>query len=99
MTSGFLYNSGQLFRTISLGDPRHQSDKTAIRVLFSDTNSTLVLTHALANRLLVLLAQRLYDDGTMTPAAAKSVVHLTNVVLMDAAEYAEVVAMHSGEDY
>ena len=99
MTSGVLYNPGQLFRTISLGDPRYQSDKTAIRVLFSDTNSTLVLTHALANELLVLLTQRLYDDGAMTRDTADRVNHLTNVVLMDPSEYAEIVAMHSGEDY
>lgn len=99
MTSGFLYQPGQLFRTITLGDPQHQTDKSSIRILLDNSTTTLVLTPELANTLMVLLAQRLYDDGAMDMAAADKVSYLSTAALMDRAEYAEIVAMSNGEDF
>lgn len=97
--SGYFSTSGHLIHEITIGTTDFQSDKTRIRVQFSGNDTVASLTPALANQLLALLAQRLYDDGTMTRDTADQVNHLTNVVLMDQAEYAEIVAMHSGEDY
>lgn len=97
--SGYFSTLGHLIEEITIGSTEFQSDKTRIRIQFKGNDTVASLTPALANQLLVLLAQRLYDDGAMTRDTADQVNHLTNVVLMDAAEYAEVIAMHSGEDY
>lgn len=94
----FIHHFGGLINTIKLLPNQHQLVPTTIRLDLND-HYMLVLTPEDANTMLIALAQRLYDDGTMTRAAAESINHLSNVVLMDAAEYAEAVAMHSGEDY
>ena len=59
----------------------------------------IFMTDGEANTLALRLIQHLYDTGTMTRAAAETIGHLTSVVLMDAAEYAEIVAMSNGEDF
>lgn len=94
----YVHHFGGLIANVQILPNTHQINPTTIRF---DLNNhyMLVLTPEDANTMLIALAQRLYDDATMTRAAAESVNHLTNVVLMDAAEYAEVIAMHSGEDY
>lgn len=97
--SGYFSTLGHFIEEITIGPTEFQFDKTSIRIQFKGDTTVASLTPALANQLLVLLAQRLYDDGTMTRDTADHVNHLTNVVLMDQAEYAEIIAMHSGEDY
>lgn len=94
----YIHVFGGRIDTIKLLSTKHQTDPTTIRVDLND-NYMLCLKPDTANQLLALLAGRLYDDGTMTRDTADRVNHLTNVVLMDPSEHAEIVAMHSGEDY
>lgn len=97
--NGYLHVPGYLIRTISIGDPAYQPDKTKIRIVLDGTSSTLVLDYELANQLITMLGKRLYDDGAMDTATADTLSYLTAATLMDSAQYAEIVAMSSGEDF
>jgi hypothetical protein len=76
-----LYVGGQNIGSITLMDPKHQTEPTDVMVNLG--NSILTLPPQHANTLVVALMTRLFDDGTMTMETAERVGYLSSAVLAD----------------
>jgi hypothetical protein len=72
---------------------------TSLTLRWGALNGSIRIPFKNMQALIIEMAERMYDEGCMDMSTAERLQYLSNVVLMDAREYAEVVAMEAGEDF
>ncbi len=95
----FLYRAGDFIDNVRLLSIENETAPLESLTIYLGSNGSLRITFEDMQPLIVAMAERMYDEGRMDMKTAERLQYLAQTVLMDAAEYREVVMMEAGEDF